>query len=168
MESFRNRDGLRSTSHLGECDACSTRRAAIASAASATSVDYRATSTAGPLAEHIRARLEIALARVARGPRSPAASRSAPAIAVAAVAVLIASATIYLQSAPDTDSLAARHRLGAARGVAHARRSVGCECGGVVFGHDSYAADHDRDASRGLERVRCPERDRPISTSSTT
>ena len=96
--------------HLGECDACSARRAAIASAASATSVDYRATNTAGPHAEYFRARLEIALARMAREPHRPRFA-TAPAIAVVAVAVLMASATIYLQSAPDTNSLAARHRL---------------------------------------------------------
>ena len=96
--------------HLGECEACSARRAAIASAASATSVDYRAANTAGPLAEHVRARLEIALARMAREPHRPRFA-TAPAIAVVAVAVSIASATIYLQSAPDTNSLAARHRL---------------------------------------------------------
>jgi len=97
--------------HLGECDACRARRAAIASAASATSVDYRATNTAGPHAEYFRARLEIALARMARDPHRPRFA-TAPAIAVVAVAVLIASATIYLQSAPDTNSLAAaRHRL---------------------------------------------------------
>ena len=95
--------------HLGECDACSARRAEIASAASATSVDYRATNTAGPHAEHFRARLELALVRMARESHRPRFA-TAPAIAVAAV-VLIASATIYLQSAPDTDSLAARHRL---------------------------------------------------------
>ena len=96
--------------HLGECEACSARRAAIASAASATSVDYRAANTGGPLAEHVRARLEIALARMAREPHRPRFA-TAPAIAVVAVAVSIASATIYLQSAPDTNSLAARHRL---------------------------------------------------------
>jgi hypothetical protein len=97
--------------HLGECDACRARRAAIASAASAASVDYRATNTAGPHAEYFRARLEIALARMARDPHRPRFA-TAPAIAVVAVAVLIASATIYLQSAPDTNSLAAaRHRL---------------------------------------------------------
>jgi hypothetical protein len=97
--------------HLGECDACRARRAAIASAASATSVDYRATNTAGPHAEYFRARLEIALARMARDPHRPRFA-TAPAIAVVAVAVLIASATIYLQSAPDTNSLAAaRHRV---------------------------------------------------------
>ena len=96
--------------HLGECEACGARRAAIASAASATSVDYRATNTAGPHAEYFRARLEIALARMAREPHRPRFA-TAPAIAVVAVAVSIASATIYLQSAPDTNSLAARHRL---------------------------------------------------------
>jgi len=66
--------------HLGECEACSARRAAIASAASATSVDYRAANTAGPLAEHVRARLEIALARMAREPHRPRFA-TAPAIA---------------------------------------------------------------------------------------
>ena len=97
-------------SHLDACDACSKRRAAIVSAAYATSIDYRATSITGPLAEHTRARLEIALARVAQEPNRPRLA-STPAIAFAAVAVLVASATLYLQSAPDTDSRAARHRL---------------------------------------------------------
>jgi hypothetical protein len=96
--------------HLGECAACSARRAAIAAAATATSVDYRATNTAGPHVDHFRARLEIALARMAREPHRPRFA-TASAIAVAAAAVLIASATIYLQSAPGTNSLAARHRL---------------------------------------------------------
>jgi len=98
------------TRHLDECDACRARRAAIVSAASATAVDYRATNITGPLAENSRTRLEIALARMAQEPGRPRFA-SAPAMAFAAVAVLIASATIYLQSAPETNSGTARHRL---------------------------------------------------------
>jgi hypothetical protein len=98
------------TRHLDECDVCSARRAAIVSAASATVVDYRATDTIERLAEHSRTRLEIALARMARESERPRFA-SASAIAVAAVAVLITSAAIYLQSAPETNSLTARHRL---------------------------------------------------------
>ena len=143
--------------HLGECDACSARRTAIASAASATSVDYRATNTAGPHAEHFRDRLEIALARMAREPHRPRFA-TAPAIAVVAVAVSIASATIYLQSAPDTNSLAARHRLalpvasltpGAAWDV-----SVDELCSGTTHTWPITTAMR----AAGRQRVRCPGR----------
>ena len=96
--------------HLGVCDACSARREVIASVASATTADYRSTSTATPLVEFSRARLEVALARAAQEPKRPW-FLFAPAIAMAAVAVLAVAATAYFNGATAVGSLSAGHRL---------------------------------------------------------
>lgn len=98
------------TRHLWECDACSARRTAIASVASATTVDHRSSNSVTPLVESSRARLEVALARIARGPSRPRFV-SSPAIAVAAVAVLAVAATTYFKSVTAAGSLPAGHRL---------------------------------------------------------
>jgi hypothetical protein len=96
--------------HLSECEACSSRRAAIASTASATAVDYRSTNTAMPLAELSRARLEVALAGAAQEPNRPRFV-FAPALAMAAVAVLAVAATTYFNGATAAGSLTAGHGL---------------------------------------------------------
>jgi putative zinc finger protein len=96
--------------HLGECDACRTRRTAIVSAAVEAAVDYRATNITPACAEHSRARLESALAHMAEE-RDRWRFASTPAIAIAAVAVLVASATLFHHRAADTSMLAARHHL---------------------------------------------------------
>ena len=96
--------------HLDECEACRTRRAAIVSAAFKVSAEYRATNIAAPLAEHSRARLESALARIAHEP-DRARFAYTPAIAVAAAAVLVASATLFLHSAAENGTLSVRHHL---------------------------------------------------------
>ncbi len=96
--------------HLAECEACRRRHAAITSTATASAAHYQSTTSSDPFTARARARLEAALAREAAVP-----SRSwlalTPAAAMAAVVVLAATASIYLQSAPITNSLAANHRL---------------------------------------------------------
>jgi hypothetical protein len=97
-------------SHLSSCEACSARWEAIASAASAMSVDYRSTNSSTPLVEFSRARLEVSLARAARESNRPRFV-FAPAIAVAAVAVLALAAATYFTGATAAGSLPSGHRL---------------------------------------------------------
>ena len=95
--------------HLGECETCSARRAAIASAAAASAADYRSMSS-DPVTARSRARLEATLAHEAATPRRSWLALT-PAVAMAAVVVLAATASIYLQGTPATNSVAANHRL---------------------------------------------------------
>ena len=96
--------------HLAECETCRRRHAAIASTAAASSVHYRATTSSDRFTAQSRARLEVALTREAAAPARSWLALT-PAVAMAAVVVLAATASIYLQSAPRTDSRAANHRL---------------------------------------------------------
>jgi anti-sigma factor RsiW len=93
--------------HLTECEACTARRAAIASTMSTVSADYRSTNTT--IVEFSRARLEAALASAAHDSDRPRFS-FAPAIAAAAAVALLVTATMYFR-APAGDSFAVRHRL---------------------------------------------------------
>ncbi len=91
--------------HLSTCESCAARRAAIASTASAVSVDYRSTSAATHFS---RARLEAALSRAAEQPSRPRFAIAA-AIAVSLV-ILVATATMSFR-APSVSTLAVRHQL---------------------------------------------------------
>jgi anti-sigma factor RsiW len=95
--------------HLGECETCRARRAALASAAAASAADYRSMSS-DPLTARSRARLEATLAREAVTPRRSWLALT-PVVAMAAVVVLAATASIYLQGTPATNAFAANHRL---------------------------------------------------------
>jgi anti-sigma factor RsiW len=96
--------------HLSECETCKARHAAMAFSAAASAADYRSTTAGKPCVDRPRARLQVALAREAARPARwwiPAS----PAVALAVVIVFAATASIYLQSAPMRNSLAAHHRL---------------------------------------------------------
>jgi len=95
--------------HLSECETCTARQAAIASTAAASSADYHATMASEPI-ETSRASLEAALAREAAEPRSAWLTLT-PAVVMAAAIALAVTASIYLQSAPATNSLAVNHRV---------------------------------------------------------
>jgi hypothetical protein len=95
--------------HLAECDACSAKRMAIASTASAISIDYRSSNTAPPV-DLSKARLGAALARAAHEPQRPRFV-FASAIAVAAVAVLAVGATTFFNGAIAAGSLLPGHKL---------------------------------------------------------
>jgi len=96
--------------HLSSCGACGARREAIASAASATSADYRSKNSATPLVEFSRTRLEASLARAARESNRQRLV-FAPAIAVAAVAVLAVAGMTHFTGATAVGSLSGGHRL---------------------------------------------------------
>lgn len=91
--------------HLAECDACSARRAALASVAAAVTVDYRSSNTTKPI-ELSRARLAASLARAACEASRPRFV-FAPAIAVAVVAVLAVAVTAYFNGAATAGSAGA-------------------------------------------------------------
>jgi hypothetical protein len=96
--------------HLAGCDACSARRAVMKAAAAAATAAYRASGGDDSLEQRSRARLASALAGAAQESGRPRFALT-PAFAAVALVVAIASGTIYLQSAPDTNLVAARHRL---------------------------------------------------------
>jgi anti-sigma factor RsiW len=96
--------------HISECQTCSARHAAMASAAAASSADYRSATPHDAFTALSRARLEVALAGEGAARRWSWLALT-PAVALTAVVVLAATASIYLQSAPATNSLAANYRL---------------------------------------------------------
>ena len=96
--------------HLSECETCNARQAAIASTAAASAAECRSSMAGEPPIERSRARLSAALAREVAVPRRPWLALT-PAVAMAAIVVLAATASIYVQSAPMTNPLAANHRL---------------------------------------------------------
>ena len=96
--------------HLGECQTCNARHAVIASAAAASAAAYRSIMGSEAPIQRSRARLSAALARETAVPRRSWLVLT-PAVAMAAVVALAATASIYLQSAPATNVLAANHRV---------------------------------------------------------
>lgn len=96
--------------HLGECETCRSRQAAIASTAAESSAHFRSAIASEPVTHRSRARLESALAREVAAPRRSWLAVT-PAVAMAAAVVLAATTTIYLQGTPATNPFAANHRL---------------------------------------------------------
>jgi len=96
--------------HLSECETCRARHAAVASVAAVSSADYRSTMSSASSSAASRARLEDTLSREAASPQRSWLVLT-PAVAMAAAMALAVTASIYLQSAPVTNSFAANHRL---------------------------------------------------------
>lgn len=96
--------------HLGACEICTARLAAIASVSTTSSEDYRSAMPDASFMAASRTRLQAALMReAATPPRSWLVLT--PAVAMAAAIALAVTASIYLQSAPATSSFAVNHRV---------------------------------------------------------